>query len=118
MNTPSLPAESMGWVISFAKVGLHEPPVNLLTAFYWFLMTMGVWGMISGVARYVLKLYPLKAVQDIVNGAAGLGLGVLLRNVPVTRDGLMIYLSALLVFFVLQLFFFLFYGRQGHGHPR
>jgi len=118
MNTPSLPAEAMGWVLSFANVGLHEPPANLLTAFYWFLMTMGVWGMISGVARYVLKLYPLKAVRDIVNGAAGLGLGVLLRNVPATRDGLMIYLSAMLVFFVLQLLFFLFLGKQGHRRPR
>ena len=81
-------------------------------------MTMGVWGMISGVARYVLKLYPLNAVRDIVNGAAGLVLGVLLRNVPVTRDGLMIYLSAMLVFFVLQLFFFLYLGRREHGRPR
>lgn len=118
MNTPSLPAEAMGWVISFAKIGLHEPPANLLTAIYWFLMTMGVWGMISGVARYVLKLYPLKAVRDIVNGAAGLGLGVLLRNVPVTWDGLMIYLSTMLIFFVLQLFFFLYLGRHEQGLPR
>ncbi|MFA9495920.1 MAG: RDD family protein [Candidatus Bathyarchaeota archaeon] len=118
MNTPSLPAESMGWVISFARIGLHEPPANLLTAFYWFLMTMGVWGILSGVARYVLKLYPLKAVRDIVNGAAGLGLGVLLRNVPVTRDGLMIYLSAMLIFFVLQLFFFLYLGRRVQVSPR
>ena len=111
LNTPSLPTEALDWVISFAKIGLHEPPANLLTAFYWFLMSMGVWGLISGVARYILRLYPLKAVRDIVNGAAGLGLGVLMRNVPVTWDGLMIYLSAMLVFFVLQLFFFLYLGR-------
>ncbi len=118
MNTPSLPAEALGWGISLAKIGLHEPPVDLLTAFYWFLMTMGVWGIISGVVRYVLKLRPLKAVQDIVNGAAGLGLGMLLRNVPLTMDGLMIYLSAMLVFFVLQLFFFVFPGMFEQGRSR
>lgn len=118
MNTPSLPAEALGWIISFTKIGLHEPPVNLMTAFYWFLMTMGVWGMISGVVRYVLKLRPLKAVRDMVNGAAGLGLGVLLRNVPVTMDGLTIYLSAMLVFFVFQLFFFMFPGMFVQGRPR
>ena len=118
MNTPSLPAEALGWVISFGKIGLHEPPANLMTALYWFLMTMGVWGIISGVVRYILKLRPLKAVQDIINGAVGLGLGVLLRNVPVTMDGLMIYLSAMLVFFVLQLFFFVFPGMFEQGRPR
>ena len=77
-----------------------------------------MWGIISGVARYVLKLYPLKAVRDIVNGAAGLELGVLLRNVPVTRDGLMIYLSAMLIFFVLQLSFFLYLDRRVQVSPR
>ena len=118
MNTPSLPAEALGWVISLVKIGLHDPPVNLLTAFYWFLITMGVWGIISGVVRYLLKMKPLKAVQDMVNGAAGLGLGVLLRNIPVTMDELMIYLSAILVFFVLQLFFFIFPGMFRQGRLR
>jgi len=118
LNTQSLPSETLGWVISIAKTRLHEPPANLMTAFYWFLMTMGVWGMISGVVRYVLKLRPFKAVRDMVNGAAGLGLGVLLRNVPVTMDGLMIYLSAMLVFFVLQLIFFVFPGLFRQGCPR
>ena len=47
-----------------------------------------------------------------------MGLGVLLRNVPVTRDGLMIYLSAMLIFFVLQLFFFLYLGRRVQVSPR
>ena len=118
LNTPSLPAEALGWVISFTKNGLHEPPVNLLSSFYWFLMTMGVWGIISGIVRYVLKLRPMKAVQDIVNGAAGLGLGVLLRTVPLTMNGLMIYLSAMLVFFLLQLFFYVFPGMSGQRRPR
>ncbi|MBT5643113.1 hypothetical protein HOJ44_08365, partial [Candidatus Bathyarchaeota archaeon] len=104
--------------ISFAKIGLHVPPTNLLTAFYWFLMTMGVWGIISGVVRYILKLRPMKAAQDIVNGASGLGLGVLLRNVPLTIDGVMIYLSAMLVFFLLQLFFYLLPGISGQRRPR
>jgi len=54
----------------------------------------------------------LKAVLDIVNGAAGLVLGMLLRNVPVTRYGLMIFLSVILVFFILQLFFFLYLGSM------
>ena len=71
-----------------------------------------MWGIISGVAWYILKLYPLKAVLDIVNGAAGLVLGMLLRNVPVTRYGLMIFLSVILVFFILQLFFFLYLGSM------
>ncbi len=118
LNTPSLPAEVLGWLISFANIGFNEPPANLLTAFYWFLMTMGVWGIISGVVRYVLKLRPMKAVKDIVNGSAGLGLGVLLRTVPLTMNGLMIYLSALLVFFLLQLFFFVFPGMSGQQRPR
>lgn len=47
-----------------------------------------------------------------MNGAVGLGLGVQLRNVPKTRDSLMIYMSAMLGFFVLELFFFLYLGRR------
>ncbi len=110
LNSPSLPSETFGWIISF-KDGFQVPPENLLSAFYWFLMTMGVWGIITGVFRYLLKIHPIKSVQDITNGCAGLVLGVLLRNIQFTMDGLMVYLSAMLGFFVLQIVFYFYYSR-------
>ena len=111
LNTPSLPAETLGWLIASVKDGFMMPPTNILSAFYWFLMTMGAWGIITGIARYLLKIHPIKSVQEIVNGCSGLVLGVLLRNIQYTMDGVMIYLSFILGFFILQLMFYFYYSR-------
>ncbi len=111
LNTPSLPSETLGWLIASVKGGLIIPPPNLLSAFYWFLMTMGVWGIITGITRYLLKIHPIKSVQEIVNGCSGLVLGVLLRNISYTMNGLMFYLSVVLGFFVLQLVLYFYYSR-------
>jgi hypothetical protein len=111
LNTPSLPSETLGWVITSSKDGIMLPPTNLLYAIYWFLMTMGAWGIITGIARYLVKIHPIKSVQEITNGCAGLVLGVLLRNIQFTMDGLMFYTSVVLGFFLLQLVFYLYYSR-------
>ncbi len=111
LNTPSLPAETMGWIISSIQNGFQAPPTNLLSASYWFLMTMGVWGIVSGIGRYVLKIHPIKSVQDVVNGCAGLVLGVLMRNIQFTMNGLVTYLSVLMFFFIIQIIFYYYYSR-------
>jgi hypothetical protein len=111
LNTSTLPSEVFGWVIASTRDGLMMPPQNLLSALYWFFMTMGFWGIVSGILRYVVKIYPIKSVQEIVNGSLGLVLGVLLRNIPYTVSGLMIFLSVMLGFFLLQLVFYLYYSR-------
>ena len=111
LNTPSLPSETLGWIIASSQEGILVPPTNLLSASYWFLMTMGAWGIITGIARYLVKIHPIKSVQEIVNGCAGLVLGVLLRNIQFTMDGMILYLSVILGFFVLQLVFYFYYSR-------
>jgi uncharacterized RDD family membrane protein YckC len=111
LNSPSLPVESFGWLISSIETGYQEPPVNLLSSSYWFLMAMGVWGIVSGVARYLLKIHPIKSVQDIVNGCAGLVLGVYLRNAQFTMNGLVTYLSFLIGFMILQIVFYFYYSK-------
>lgn len=110
LNAPGLTSEMFGWLIISVKEGFIVPPTILLSAFYWFLMTMGIWGIIAGIGRYLFRIHPIKSVQEIVTGCFTLVLGVVLKNIQFTKDGLMIYLSLILGFIVLQLVFYFYYS--------
>jgi hypothetical protein len=111
MNNPSIFGETFGWIITYWNKGIVIPPKNLVTATYWFFMTMGFWGLALGVVRYLVKIHPIKSVQEILNGCFALVLGVLIRIIPSTMNGIKFYLSVIFVFFLLQIIFYLYYSR-------
>jgi len=111
VNTPNTLGALIGWISSIPETGLTAPPTILLQAAYWFYMAMGVWGIVVGVLRYLLRVYPLKSVQEVFNGVFGLVLAVFIRFYMQGVFNLTYFVSSVVVFFVAQIIFGLFYWR-------
>lgn len=111
VNTPTAIGTLFGWIASIPEAGFTVPPDVLLLAGYWFFMAMGVWGVVAGVLRYVLRVYPLKSVQEGFNGLFNLVLAVFIRFYMQGVFNLTYFLGAVIVFIVAQIIFGIFYWR-------
>ena len=111
VNTPTTIGAFIGWVASIPEAGFTAPPNVLLQAAYWFFMAMGIWGIVSGVLRYVLRIYPLKSVQEVFNGVFNLVLALFLNFYMQGVFNLTYFVGTLIVFFVAQIIFGIFYWR-------
>jgi uncharacterized RDD family membrane protein YckC len=111
MNTPTTIGAFIGWIASIPEAGLTTPPTVLLQAAYWFYMAIGIWGVASGALRYLLRVYPLKAVQEVFNGVFGLVLAVFIRFYMQGVFNLTYFIGSVIVFFIAQIVFRLFYRR-------
>ena len=110
VNTPESLGGFLSWILSLPQTGFIAPPDIVLEAGYWFMMTMGVWGVASGVLRYILKLYPLKAVQETFNGIFGLIFAVFIRFYLNGFFKLTYSIAVVAGFFITQIFFALYYS--------
>jgi len=111
VNTPTTIGALIGWIASIPEAGLTAPPNVILQAAYWFYMAMGVWGIVAGVLRYFLRVYPLKSVQEVFNGVFGLVLAVFIRFYMQGVFNLTYFVGSVVVFFAAQIIFGVFYWR-------
>jgi hypothetical protein len=111
MNTPTTIGAFIGWIASIPETGITGPPNVILQAVYWFYMAMGIWGVASGALRYLLRIYPLKSVQEVFNGVFGLVLAVFIRFYMQGVFNLTYFVGLVIVFFIAQIVFWLFYWR-------
>ena len=111
VNSPETLGAFISWIILSTQGGVLTPPDVLLLSGYWFFMAMGVWGVASGILRYIFRVYPLKSVQEILNGAFSLVLGVIIRLYSNGVFNFTYFAGVIALFFVSQLFFVFYYSR-------
>lgn len=111
VNSPETLGALISWLVALAEGGGWAPPSVLLSSGYWFFMAMGVWGVAGGILRYILRIYPLKSVQEIFNGVFSLALGVFIRLYSNGVFNFSFFAGSIVIFFIAQLFFTLYYSR-------
>lgn len=111
VNLPESLGGFLSWVFALPKTGIVAPPNVVLEASYWFMVTMGIWGMASGVLRYVLKIYPLKAIQEVFNGVFSLVFAVFIHFYLQGFFNLTYFIATVAGFFITQIFFVIYYSR-------
>ncbi len=111
VNTPTTIGALIAWFASIPEVGFTAPPMVLLQTAYWFLMAMGVWGIVAGVLRYVFRVFPLKSVQEVFNGIFDIVLAVFINLYIQGVFNLTYFVSSVIVYFVIQIIFGIFYWR-------
>ena len=87
------------------------PSDVLLVSGYWFFVAMGVWGIASGAIRYLLWIYPLKSVQEIFNGLFSLLWAGFIRFYLRDVFNLTFFVGSVIVFFLAQIIFSVYYTR-------
>ena len=111
VNTPETVGAFLSWITGLAEGTLAAPPDVLLISFYWFFIAMGIWGIASGGLRYVLRVFPMKMVQDIFNGIFSIVLAFFIRFYLGGVFNLTYFVGTLVVFFVAQILFEYYYHR-------
>jgi hypothetical protein len=90
--------------------------VVLLVAFYWLFVALGVWSIVSGILRYVLRVYPLKSVQDVFNGVFNLVLAFFINYYLGGGHNLTFFIGSLIVYVMAQIVFAVFIGDTLTNH--
>jgi uncharacterized RDD family membrane protein YckC len=115
-NSPTVFGAFVSWVASFPEAGFSAPPVVLLVAFYWLFVALGVWSIVSGILRYVLRVYPLKSVQDVFNGVFNLVLAFFINYYLGGGHNLTFFIGSLIVYVMAQIVFAVFIGDTLTNH--
>jgi hypothetical protein len=111
VNSPETVGGFLSWVISLTDGVLVMPPNVLLVSGYWFFVAMGVWGIASGVLRYYLWVYPMKSVQEVFNGLFSLVWAGFIRFYLMNVFNLTFFAASIVMFFVAQIIFAVYYSR-------
>lgn len=111
INSPETIGTFFSWIISLTEGGFMMPSTVLLISSYWFFVAMGVWGIASGVIRYLLLIYPLKSVQEVFNGLFSLLWAGFIRFYLKGMFNLTYFVGSVIVFFLAQIVFAVYYAR-------
>ena len=111
INSPETVGAFLSWMISLTEGGFLMPPDILLVSGYWFFVAMGVWGIASGAIRYLLWIYPLKSVQEVFNGLFSLLWAGFIRFYLRGVFNLTFFMGSVIVFFLAQIVFAIYYSR-------
>jgi uncharacterized RDD family membrane protein YckC len=111
VNTPESICGFLSWIISLTQGSLVAPPDVLLVSGYWFFIAMGIWGIASGALRYVLRIYPLKSVQEVFNGVYSLVLAYFIRLYLLDAFSLTYFVESIFIFFLAQILFTVYLQR-------
>jgi uncharacterized RDD family membrane protein YckC len=110
VNTPESLAGFLSWIFSLPQTGVVAPPNIVLEAGYWFMIAMGIWGIASGVLRYILKIYPLKAIHEVFNGVFSLVFAGFIHFYLIGSFNLTYFVAAVAGFSLTQIFFAVYYS--------
>jgi hypothetical protein len=111
VNRPETIGAFLSWIITLVNGDLLAPSDVLLESGYWFFIAMGIWGIAAGGLRYVLRIYPLKSVQEVFNGVYSLVLAGFIWFYFRGVFNLTYFAGSIILFFLTQILFAIYMSR-------